>query len=208
MAQKRTRRGRGRPEGGSDEIVRAVLRATLDQLGRRGFASLSVEAVAKAAGVNKTSVYRRWPTKAELVVAAVVARRDHEPRFEETGCLREDLVALLRYKARSVSTPRGREIAHALITLDEPMVAALTRELRRRRYTVPRDVVEHAMARGELPPTTDAAFVTELLMAPIYYRALVLREPVPDELIERTVDHVLASLARPVARDAGADAIA
>jgi AcrR family transcriptional regulator len=186
------KRGRGRPPGGSDTLVRAILAATLDQLGRRGYAALSIDEVAGAADVNKTTVYRRWPTKGELVIAAVVACREDQPRFVPTGRLRDDLLALLRAKARSVSTPRQCAISAALSTLDPSVSAALVQELRRRRYTMPRDVVEAAVARGELPADTDTEFLTQLMLAPILYRTLVLRETVPDAIIVQTVDTVLA----------------
>ena len=190
------RRGRGRPAGGSDDLVRAILRAALDQLGRHGYAALNVDEVARAAHVNKTTVYRRWPTKGELIIAAVVACREDQPRFIPTGRLREDLLALLRAKVRAVSTPRQRAISAAINTLDASVSAALARELRRRRYTLPRDVVEAAVARGELPADTDTEFLTQLLLAPIFYRTLVLREAVPDELIIQTVDTVLSGARR------------
>jgi AcrR family transcriptional regulator len=186
------RRGRGRPAGGSDAVVHAILRTTLEQLGRRGYAALSIDQVATAAEVNKTTIYRRWPTKGELVVAAVVACREAQPRFVPTGRLRDDLLSLLRNKARTISTPRQRAISSAINTLDPSISAALLQELRRRRYTMPRDVVEAAVAQGELPAETDTEFLTQLLLAPIFYRSLVLRETVPDDLIVRTIDTVLA----------------
>jgi AcrR family transcriptional regulator len=185
-------RGRGRPAGGSEPLVRAILEAVLEQLGTFGYAALSIDDVAQVAHVHKTTIYRRWPTKADLVIAAVVASRDDAPRFVPCGRLRDDLVSLLRCKARSVASPRKRAIAHALNTLEPSVSAALAQELRLRRYTMPRDIVDRAIARGELPRNTDAALVTELLLAPIFYRALVLREPVPVAFIEQTVTTVLA----------------
>jgi len=185
------RRKRGRPAGGSDDLVRAILHAALDQLGRRGYAALTIDGVARVACVNKTTVYRRWPTKGELIIAAVIACRESRPRFVPTGRLRDDLISLLRDKARAVSTPRQRAISCAINTLDPSVGAALAKELRRRRYTVPRDVLDEAVARGELAPDTDTAFLTQLLLAPIFYRTLVLRETIPDEVIVHAVDTVL-----------------
>jgi AcrR family transcriptional regulator len=192
MTMPKARRGRGRPAGGSEAVVQAILQTTLEQLGRRGYAALSIDQVAHAAEVNKTTIYRRWPTKGDLVVAAVVACREAQPRFIPTGRLRDDLLSLLRSKARTISTPRQRAISSAISTLDPSISAALLQELRRRRYTMPRDVVEAAVARGELPAETDTAFLTQLLLAPIFYRSLVLRETVPDDLIVQTIDTVLA----------------
>jgi AcrR family transcriptional regulator len=186
------RRSRGRPAGGSDALVRTILATTLAQLGARGYADLSIDEVARTARVNKTTIYRRWKTKPELVVAAVVASRERATPFVSSGDLATDLIALLRCKTRMMATPRQRAITHAVITLDRSVGPTLARELRGRRYALPREVVEQAIARGDLPHDTDAALVTELVLAPILYRALVLREAVPDELIVATVDVVLA----------------
>jgi hypothetical protein len=65
---------------------------------------------------------------------------------------------------------------------------------------MPRDVVEAAVARGELPAETDTEFLTQLLLAPIFYRSLVLRETVPDDLIVQTIDTVLAGAGHVQAR--------
>lgn len=185
-------RRRGRPAGGSVRVVATILKATISQLGSVGYAELSIDDVARAARVNKTTIYRRWPTKAELVIAAVFADREITPRFEPTGRLREDLLGLLRQKAKLVSTPRHRAIAHALCMVDSAVKDAMLKEMRRRRYTMPRDVIERAIALGELPQNTDAQVVAELLVAPIFHRSLVLREPISDDMIEETVTVVLA----------------
>jgi AcrR family transcriptional regulator len=185
-------RGRGRPAGGSDALVTSILRATLRQLAHGGFAALSVESVAREAKVNKTTVYRRWPTKDDLVVAAVVAARQTAPPFAETGDLRHDLLTLLGMKARAFSDPKHRSVSLALMTLGPEVNSTLAAELRRQRLAVPLDLVEHAIARGDLPGHTDAGFVTDLLLAPLLHRAFILGQPVPDDLVERTVDLVLA----------------
>jgi AcrR family transcriptional regulator len=192
------RRPAGRPAGGSDAIVRAVLDATLAELGASGYERLRVEDVAAAAGMNKTSVYRRWATKAELVLAAVDGARDGARPFRETGDLRADLVALLLAKVRRVSTPRGRAIGRALFSIDadDPVAAAI----RARRYSLPTSVVQRAIERGELARDVDPAFVSELLLAPVLHRLFVTNESVGRAFVERVVDHVLHGVRRPARR--------
>ena len=193
MAGRKTseRRG-GRPKGGSDAIVRAVLEATLRQLGDRGFAGVSVDEVARAAGVNKTSVYRRWPSRSALVLAALQTLRDHEPPPPQTGSLRENLIAMLSAKVALVSSRSGRKILRAMIAFEDEEVARLARTLRKQRYRVPIAVIERAILRGELSPGTDPSLLAEVLLAPIYYRIIVLNQPVSHPYIERVVDQVLA----------------
>src|SRR5689334_6967985 len=190
MTMERERRSPGRPAGGSDAIVRAVFDATLAELARSGYARLSVEEVAAAAGMNKTSIYRRWPTKAELVLAAIDAHREHGPRYRETGDLRADLVTLLRGKAARLSTPQSRAIARALLSIEDDV--ELVASLRARRYSQPMTLMQHAVDRHVLPPRTDPAYVSEVLLAPVLQRLLVTNEPVTRAFVERIVDHVLA----------------
>lgn len=189
--KKTVRRG-GRPKGGSDGIVRAVLEATLQQLGDRGFPGVSVDEVAKAAGVNKTSVYRRWPSRGALVLAALQTLRDREPPPPQTGSLREDLIAMLSAKVALVRTPSGCKILRAMIAFEDEEVARVARALRKQRYRVPMAVLQRAIARGELPAGTDPSLLAEVLLAPMYYRIIVLNQPVSHRYIERVVDQVLA----------------
>jgi AcrR family transcriptional regulator len=188
--KKEDRRG-GRPKGGSDAIVRAVLKATLRQLGDRGFGGVSVDEVAKAAGVHKTSVYRRWPSRGVLVLAALQTLRHREPPPPETGSLRENLIAMLSAKVTLVSTRSGRKILRAMIAFEDEEVARVARALRKLRYRVPIAVIERAILRGELSPDTDPSLLAEVLLAPIYYRIIVLNQPVNRRYIERVVDQVL-----------------
>ena len=149
------RRTQGRPQGGSEEIVRAILDATLVQLEAHGFAELRVEDVARAAGVNKTSVYRRWPSKADLVLAALRNRGEDEPTFVESGELRRDLVELLTVKAAKLSTPRGRQVLRARRAFGDEESAALARALRERQNAKIRELLTRAVERGALPPGSD-----------------------------------------------------
>ncbi len=192
------RRARGRPAGGSDAIVSAILATTLTHLEEHGFEDLSVEDVARAAGVNKTSIYRRWPSKADLVLAAVMAARDPEPPFIESGDFRSDLIRLIEAKAVSLATPLAQNMARALMALDGGDRSEIKEALRKDLPSASQAFVERAIARGELPPDADAAFLHELLVAPILSRILMRSEHVDTAYVTRVVDHVLAGVkARP-----------
>src|SRR3954464_11362465 len=90
---------RPRTGGRSARVVAEVLSATLEVFAEQGYAGFSVEAVALRAGVNKTTIYRRWPAKSDLLGAALFALRDEDPEPPDTGALREDLVQVLRHWA-------------------------------------------------------------------------------------------------------------
>lgn len=171
-----------------------ILHETAKQLGAGGLEALSVEDVARAAGVNKTTVYRRWPTRARLVVAAIHALREKTAPFVASGDLRRDLVALLSAKAKNVSTPRGRKIARALVALGETDSEGVAEALRDATAASPASLLAGAVARGELARATDVVFAGEMLAAPIMHRLMVLGQPVDRAYIERVVDHVIDPL--------------
>jgi AcrR family transcriptional regulator len=90
------RPGEQRPGGRTAKVRAAVLQATVAALAEDGYEALNVEDVARRAGVHKTTVYRRWPTKPELVADAVRERSDERVEVPDTGTLAGDLQALAR----------------------------------------------------------------------------------------------------------------
>src|SRR5260221_147731 len=108
------RQARPRTGGRSARVVSEVLSATLEVFAEQGYAGLSIEAVALRAGVNKTTVYRRWPTKVELVGDALFSLRDEDPEPPDTGSLPEDLLVVLPHWAAQMLTPRRRAIMHSI----------------------------------------------------------------------------------------------
>ena len=95
-------RGRGRPR--SEEAHRAIVEATLTLLDEGGYTALTIEAVAERAGVGKTTIYRRWPSKLELVVEAVGELRPPGPP-DDTGSLAGDFAAFARGQGRRRRRP-------------------------------------------------------------------------------------------------------
>jgi AcrR family transcriptional regulator len=188
-----TRRTEGlRTRGRSARVVAEVLKATLDEIGRVGYEALRFEDVAALSGVNKTTIYRRWPTKVELVSAAL-RELVAEPDQAETGSLETDLVALLRSTAARAQSNMGRGILKMLqIERTHPEVDAVKRQLRAEHMQARRAIVERAIQRGELPPGTDAELVVELVFAPVLRRVVDGPLPADDSFIEATVAVVLA----------------
>jgi len=185
-----------RTGGRAAAVVARVLRATLVELARVGYARLRVEEIAARAGVNKTTVYRRWPTHAQLVDAALregLARTT--PPVPDTGSLRGDLLALLREQVESARSPLRRGIVRVLhaerAEADLEVVVRAIREERRARRL---EVVRRGVERGELPPATDTRLLLDLVFAPLFARLYTWGEPVDDRFLEDTVDVVLAGI--------------
>ncbi|MBU2664856.1 TetR/AcrR family transcriptional regulator [Actinoplanes bogorensis] len=98
----------------SAQVIENVRAATLTELARAGFAGLTIDGVAKAAGVNRTTIYRRWPSKAALLAAVVeplLADYDNDPA---TGSLRGDVLALMTMIRDNAARPEGRALVDAV----------------------------------------------------------------------------------------------
>ena len=177
-----------RTGGRSERVVREVLEATLDQLARVGYAALRTEDVAERAGVAKTTVWRRWPTKADLVHAAIVqAKGDDE--LPDFGDVRLDLFAVVEFVLAKLKTPSGRAIAR-LVTNEggDPEVDRLARNLREESRGRRAEVIRRAIERGELPADTDESLVVDMVFAPLISGALRWNEWPTDERIARVID--------------------
>ena len=181
-----------RVRGRAARVTEDVLYAVVEELGRVGFAALRFEDVAARAGVNRTTIYRRWPTKVSLVTAAILAHKS-APQVESTGSVRDDLIAVMKSSVAHASSPLGRGIVRMMLTeRDDADVARTTALLRAERVRATTELVEKGIARGELPPGTNAALVADLAGAPIMARVILRREEVSDAYIRRVIDMVLA----------------
>lgn len=190
---------RTRPRRRGEQLRDAILQATLDELAERGYAGLTVEAVAARARTGKASVYRRWPTRVELVMAAVAHAAVPDPASPpDTGNLRDDVLALLRRTAELLAGPAGEALRGVLSdVLDDPRrMAEIRRGTQGGARRAMREVCRRAVARGEI----DAAAVTprrvEAGMALLRHHFLVEGVPIPDALIVEIVDDVVLPLLR------------
>jgi AcrR family transcriptional regulator len=169
---------RTRPGGRTARTRAAVLDATVAELAARGYEALTVEQVATRAGVHKTTLYRRWGGKRGLVAAAVEAFATGAVEVPDTGSVDEDLRRWARSIVAMLTARDSGAVVRALLsTGDTPETRDLRRRFYRTRSALVVPIVERAVQRGELPPGTDAAEVIKQVGAPLYYRFLVIEEP-------------------------------
>jgi len=143
-----------RPRG--TPVIRAVLDATIDELARTGYGMLSLEQVAQRAGVHKTTVYRRWPTKANLLEAAFAAMVQDSPSARETSGVRATLLLVARRLEATLSSPRGRGMVRLLLGgCPEPELTALAAASRRQFMAPARNAIQLAIERGDFRPGMD-----------------------------------------------------
>lgn len=181
----------GRPRSASAD--RAIMRATLELLAEVGFGRLSVEGVAARAGVGKTTIYRRWPSKVNLVLAAVSGLVQQTIPIPDTGSTREDLLILVRSVIDTLSeTIGGRILAH--LVAETPVNAELADALRRlwgSRRALTFEVLRRGVARGDLPHDVDVEFMADLLYGPIYSRFFVTGAPLNEPVARQIVDALM-----------------
>ncbi|MER7465308.1 TetR/AcrR family transcriptional regulator [Streptomyces sp. NPDC097981] len=170
----------------------AIFDATLELLAERGYDGLTIEAVARAAGVNKTTIYRWWPSKPALVRATVLHARALDISVPDTGSLRGDLVALVEQVIGLLTGPYAEPVVRALAAggSGQPELAELTRELFADRFAREQPVFERARARGELP-ATDPKLLVDLVAGAVWVRVLLRREPPTQHFAAEVVDAVL-----------------
>jgi AcrR family transcriptional regulator len=171
-----------RPGGRTARIRAAVLDATVAALIEHGYASLTVDDVAARAGVNKTTLYRRWGGRARLVFDAVETYAVAHADVPDTGNIDEDLRRWARSIQRMLTgTVSGPLVRAVFSSGDSADVQPLRERFWLSRLALARGMVERAILRGELPPGTDTDDMILHVGAPLYYRLLVLAQPLDIE---------------------------
>lgn len=169
-----------KPRGAA--VVERVLEVTLEELGRVGLARLSLPRIAELSGINKTSLYRRWPTKQALVAAALERCTPSAAELPDHGSLALDLAALARALGAFLRTPAGVGVLRTVLAEGD---APETRRLAKAMWSsparvAPRAVLERALARGELRPDAELDLVLYTLAGATLHRVLVERRAPSD----------------------------
>ena len=192
-------RGRGRPR--SAEAEQAILNATLRMLGTHGVAGTTIEGVAAGAGVGKTTIYRRWPTKTHLILAAIsnIVPRGDPP---DTGTMAGDMAALAETQRRRLAgsglsgiVPRVLAESMGDPELHQDYVDTVVNPFR----DMLRLFIERGIDRGELRPDLEVEPLVDLLHAIPIYRMLMSRgdpaylKGVPDAYMPILAPGILSS---------------
>jgi AcrR family transcriptional regulator len=180
----------GRPRDARADA--AIMDAAVQVLAERGPAGFSVDEVAARARCGKATVYRRWPSRAALLLETA-HRMGLEPPLVDTGSLRGDLVELLLTLAGKMRNTAAGRIMPAVVAeaAVNPEMCDLLRSFTRERRERPREVVERAIARGELPPDTDVGLLLDLTGGTVLYRELIAHVPVDEQYVAGLIDALL-----------------
>jgi len=184
----------GRPRDLTRDAV--ILQAALDVLAETGYEAMTVEMVATRAKAGKATLYRRWPSKAHLVVAAVASLSHSNVTLSDvpdTGSLRGDLLAL-KHASDTTSVTLKMQILGGLVASvqGDPQLGDIVKEeLIRPRSEIMSGLLVRAVERGEIDPDRDLDSLALLMPAVTFYRCVVLNEPVTLESQQRLVEEIL-----------------
>ncbi|BCJ47839.1 TetR family transcriptional regulator [Actinoplanes ianthinogenes] len=182
--------GRPRNPAADEAIIRSTL-TLAEQLGYRG---VSIEAIAAHSGVAKQTIYRRYPSLGEVMLAALASFADQHLPHPDTGSLRDDLYQLLSATfaaQQQVSGELNRGLAAAAIQ-DATFATRLWERLIESRREVVRTMIGRARERGEVTHPDDD-FLVDLVFGPMWYRLLFGREALDDGYARRLAEAVVAA---------------
>ncbi|KIQ16632.1 TetR/AcrR family transcriptional regulator [Rhodococcus sp. MEB064] len=190
---------RGRPRDPSMES--RVYGAVVDVYWRTGWAGFTIDAVAKTGGVGRAAIYRRWPTKEDLLTGALEAVLPLVDPID-TGSLTTDLAELARQLLTGYRDSSG--LIAVRVALDArvypDLLEALTATISTSRFTAAREIVRRAVARGELPESTRTTLLLEMLTGAVLSRVLFAHDasiPTDDDAyVDDLVAAVLTSVQR------------
>jgi AcrR family transcriptional regulator len=177
----------------------AILDAALSLVMEVGYDRLSMDALAERAHAGKATIYRHWSGKAEVVVEAIRRRKcDAAVPAQHTGSLRGDLVATLDCMNSSMSSEDSALLVGVLSAMhkDQELADLMRSQVIDARKDMLDEILERAVAAGELTAGTDATVVDEVLSAMFFNRLVISGEPIDDAFITHMVDDVVLPLLR------------
>ncbi|MEJ8637887.1 MULTISPECIES: TetR/AcrR family transcriptional regulator [Streptomyces] len=182
-------------------LERAILDAALEQLSTVGWSGLTMEGVAAGAQTGKAAVYRRWPSKEDLVADALQAALPQLVEADDHGSIREDLFQLCRRVRDAMYSRSGFALRSVLHECDsaaaERFLAVIVRQVIEPSTQLFRDVVRRGMVRGDVRPDAAHDLVIDVIPGLMMYRSKVCGSEWPDGDIAEMIDQVMVPLLRP-----------
>ncbi|BCM67267.1 putative TetR-family transcriptional regulator [Streptomyces sp. EAS-AB2608] len=163
-----------------EDVTEAIRAAVFEELAAVGYARMSIEGIARRAGVGKTAVYRRWRSKLHLVLDVVSALAVTGFPVPDTGSLEGDLRLLYEVTSRALRHPVASQIIpdlQAEAARNPDLAEAFQKALRDGQEGVASRIVAAAEGRGELRAGVDADLALDLISGPLYWRSVVIRSP-------------------------------
>lgn len=199
--KQRKRPPRRAPAGAAvlqEDVTDAIRAAVFSELAKVGYGRMSIEGVARRAGVGKTAVYRRWRSKPHMVIDLVSAIAGNVILAPDTGSLRGDVQELLEGAALALRHPLAAQIVPDLLaeaSRNPEIAETLETVLRKVQQGISTAMVRNAVERGELPEGTDPDLAIDLAIGPLYWRLAVMRTALPKGYLDHLTDAAVTALA-------------
>ena len=181
---------KGRPR--DPRVDTAIKSAVLAMLREGGYRTLNIQAIAIRAGVPRTSIYRRWPSKQHLVADAVVTEMGADPA-EDTGSTRGDLLAVVKSLLRAFSGPLGLALPALVSDMakDSELASVIRAEVLDVRRQSMRQALSRAKARGDVAHDLDIELLLDMLTGPFYFRTLFGHARMDRRMANGIVEYIL-----------------
>ncbi|MFJ3881988.1 TetR/AcrR family transcriptional regulator [Streptomyces sp. NPDC090077] len=180
-----------------EDVTEAIRAAVVEELAAVGFARMSIEGIARRAGVGKTAVYRRWKSKLHLVLDLIGAVAADGIPVPATGSLYGDVRALLEVMSHVLRHPVASAVIPDLLVeaARNPEIADAVRgALVEGQRRLAEGIVAEAVERGELPESASAERALDLVIGPLYWRQVVVRDSVPGAYLDGLARSAVAGL--------------
>jgi AcrR family transcriptional regulator len=175
----------------------AIFEIVLRELAETGYVNFSIERVAARAGTSKPVIYRRWPTRAQLVYAALRANRPlYSSEVPDTGTVRGDLMVILHRVSEMVDEVSPEIMFGLIAELLHENDSSLFAEVQERNARVMTEIVTRGIERGEISAQKLTPRVAALPFDLVRYQLMVLRQPLSEQDMEEIIDRIFLPLVR------------
>ena len=180
-----------RPGGRTAQTTARVNAAVMALLSEQGVEACTIPAVAMRAGVERSTLYRRYPDRWAMMVDVIADEAEAQLTSSDQGSFAEDLTALLRNLAGFLQSRVGGAVMSVAIAIQSGGAPDYAGRFWAARGRQLRPMFDAAIERGELPPDVDVDQVVAIAAGPIYYRAFISPHAVDEEFIQAVTQSVL-----------------
>lgn len=185
---------RGRPR--SEESEEAILAATIQLLTEKPLRDISMEEIARKAGVGKATIYKWWPSKAYVALDAFLRKTNQMMPIPDTGSVRRDILERVRSLVAFYSSPAGQIMGQfvAESQIDKEFASLFRQQFLKPRREAAGIIFDRGIERGEIDQKLDREFVLDMIHGPAIYRLIVGHAPLDDKLADETASILFGGL--------------